>query len=181
MGAVPSTPRWSGATRPQDTAEYLIATYVGEKSFPLGSDYWQKLLELPLNLHWPSHHVRQACELFAQNNCYTRHLAKILIHLAWSLRECVSTSSVPSSAFAKALNALFVSSIFLKYLLENAKSDTTVELYLSLDERETMPNNFSGGDSLASMYLVIFLFHEVILNFLLAFLSLIGLNNIVGL
>ncbi|RVW55775.1 hypothetical protein CK203_075737 [Vitis vinifera] len=63
MGTVPSTPRWSSA-RPVDTAEYLIGTFVGEKSFPLTSDFWQKLLELPLSLQWPSHRVRQACELF---------------------------------------------------------------------------------------------------------------------
>ena len=65
MGTVPSTPRWSSA-RPVDTAEYLIGTFVGEKSFPLTSDFWQKLLELPLSLQWPSHRVRQACELFGQ-------------------------------------------------------------------------------------------------------------------
>ena len=64
MGAVPSTPRWTGGARPQDTTEYLIATFVGEKSFPISSDFWQKLLELPLNLQWPSHRVLQACELF---------------------------------------------------------------------------------------------------------------------
>ncbi|GFZ14187.1 hypothetical protein Acr_24g0003770 [Actinidia rufa] len=65
MGAVPSTPRWSSAVRPQDTAEFLIGAFVGEKSFPLASDYWKKLLELPLNLHWPAPRVLQACEVSA--------------------------------------------------------------------------------------------------------------------
>lgn len=63
MGGLPSTPRDGGA-RPQEMAEYLIGEFVGEKSFPLTSDYWQKLLELPLDLRWPSHRVRRACQLF---------------------------------------------------------------------------------------------------------------------
>ncbi|KAI8022354.1 hypothetical protein LOK49_LG03G03326 [Camellia lanceoleosa] len=63
-GAVPSTPRRSSATRPQDTEEYLIGTFVGEKSFPLASDFWQKLLELPLSLQWPPQRVSEACEVF---------------------------------------------------------------------------------------------------------------------
>lgn len=84
------------------------------------------------------------------NNCYTRHLAKILIHLAWCLQECVSASGVPSPAFSKALNALYVSSVFLKYLIENAKSENFQELYLSLDESEAIPNNFSKGFFYAS-------------------------------
>ncbi|KAL0287693.1 UNVERIFIED_CONTAM: hypothetical protein Sangu_2681500, partial [Sesamum angustifolium] len=77
------------------------------------------------------------------NNCNTRHLAKILIHLAWCLQECVSTSGVASPAISKALNALFLLSVFLKYLIENAKSDNFEELHLSMDESEPMPNNFS--------------------------------------
>ena len=61
MGAVPSTPRHTNATT--ETEEYLIGTFVGEKSFPLASDFWQKLLELPLTLRWAPHRVRQACQL----------------------------------------------------------------------------------------------------------------------
>ncbi|KAL2469817.1 Dymeclin [Abeliophyllum distichum] len=185
MGGVPSTPLLSGGARPQETAEYLIGEFVGEKSFPLGSDYWKKLLELPLNLRWPSHRVRQACQLFVVNNCYTRHLAKILLHLAWCLQECVSTSGVPSPAFAKALNALYVSSVFLKYLIENAKSENFEELYLSLDESEAIPNNFSKGEDIA--YLIMqsalnflgkvdvrpdtYLLHHELLNFILIAMS----------
>ncbi|KAL5542027.1 hypothetical protein UlMin_009737 [Ulmus minor] len=141
MGAVPSTPRWSPA-RPQDTAEYLIATFVGDKSFPLSSDFWQKLLELPLHLQWPSNRVRQACEAFARNNYKTRHLAKILIHLAWCLQECNSSSGAPSDAYGKAVNALYISSIFLKHLIENAKTNKIEELYISLDENELTPPDF---------------------------------------
>lgn len=66
MGGAPSTARLSGGARPQDTAEYLIGEFVGEKSFPLASDYWQKLLELPLDLRWSSHRVRHACQLLGQ-------------------------------------------------------------------------------------------------------------------
>ncbi|KAK6130182.1 hypothetical protein DH2020_036098 [Rehmannia glutinosa] len=144
MGGTPSTPRLGGGARPQETAEYLIGEFVGEKSFPLASDYWHKLLELPLDLRWQSHRVRQACQLFAaMNNCKTRHLAKILIHLAWCLQECISASDVASPAFSKALNASFISSVFLKYLIENSKSDNFEELYLLLDESDPLPNNFS--------------------------------------
>ncbi|KAI3712428.1 hypothetical protein L1987_70984 [Smallanthus sonchifolius] len=63
MGALPSTPRWGGEWS-QDTAEYLIGTFVGVKTFPLSSDYWQKLLELPFDLHWAVYRVQQACETF---------------------------------------------------------------------------------------------------------------------
>ncbi|CAB4261589.1 unnamed protein product [Prunus armeniaca] len=65
MGAVPSTPRWGGsssAARPLDTAEYLISTFIGDESFPISSDFWYKLLELPLNLQWPPHRVHEACQ-----------------------------------------------------------------------------------------------------------------------
>jgi hypothetical protein len=144
MGAVPSTPRWgSPSVRPQDTAEYLIGTFVGEKSFPIQSDYWQKLLELPIDLHWPAHRVTQACQVFAQNNCNTRHLAKLLIHLSWCLQESVSSSGAPSPAFTKAVNASYISSVFLKYLIENGESDPLEELHLSLQESEAVPTEFS--------------------------------------
>ncbi|XP_071940485.1 uncharacterized protein [Coffea arabica] len=148
MGGVPSTPRWGSAAemRPAETAEYLIGALVGEKSYPLASDYWQKLLESPLHLRWPSHRVLQASQLFAQNNCKTRHLAKILVHLAWCLQECVSASGVPSAALVRALNALYISSVFLKYFIENAKSDHFEELHLSLDENEAKPTSFSKAN-----------------------------------
>lgn len=179
MGGLPSTPRGGGA-RPQETAEYLIGEFVGDKSFPLTSDYWQKLLELPLYLRWPSHRVRRACQLFAMNNCKTRHLVKILINLAWCLQECVSASDMASPAFSKALNALFVSSVFLKYLIENTRSDNFEELYLSLDETDPVPNNFSEGQHVGNLIMFsslnfigkvnvspgTYLLHQELLNFI---------------
>lgn len=184
MGAVPSTPRHSSA-RPQDTGEYLISTFVGEKSFPLASDFWQKLLELPLNLHWPSHRIRQACQLFAQNNCYTRHLAKILIHLAWCLHESISTSGMSPTANTKAVNAVYISSIFLKFIIENAESDNIEELFLSLDESEPVPSNFLRDQSIENlvMHSVLsfigtldvspdtYLLHHELLNFMIVAMS----------
>ncbi|KAI3459425.1 hypothetical protein Pfo_016088 [Paulownia fortunei] len=185
MGGVPSTPQVGGGARRQETAEYLIGAFVGEKSFPLASDYWQKLLEVPLDLRWPSDRVRQACHLFAMNNCNTRHLAKILIHLAWCLQECVSASGVPSPAFSKAVNALFVLSVFLKNLIENAKSDNFEELYILLDETEPIPTNFSTGEDVENliMYSALnyiakvdispgtYLLHHELLNFMLIAMS----------
>lgn len=70
---------------------------------------------------------------------------KILINLAWCLEECVSASDMESPAFSKALNAVFISSVFLKYLIENTRTDNFEELYLSLDETDPEPNNFSRG------------------------------------
>ncbi|KAG2728170.1 hypothetical protein I3760_01G192500 [Carya illinoinensis] len=185
MGSVPSTPLKSGNARPQDTAEYLIGTFVGEKSFPISSDFWQKLLELPLDLRWPAHRVLQACELLAQNNQYTRHLAKILIHLSWCLQECISASGAPSGAYDKAINAVYISSVFLKRLIESAKSNDIEELYLFLDEKEPIPKNFIQDESIENlvMHTVLsfigsvdvspntYLLHLELLNFMLIAMS----------
>ncbi|KAJ0035372.1 hypothetical protein Pint_24740 [Pistacia integerrima] len=184
MGGVPSTPRFSDA-RPQDTAEYLIATFVGEKSFPLDSDFWQKLLELPLSLRWPSHRVHQACQVFAQNNCNTRHLAKILIHLTQCLQESISSSGTQSTAYTKAINAVYISSVFLKYLIENAQSDNFDELHLSLAESEPIPREFMIDQNIKKLvmhsvlsYIVsvdvspqTYLLHQELLNFMLIAMS----------
>ncbi|GAB2210226.1 hypothetical protein Drorol1_Dr00015486 [Drosera rotundifolia] len=185
-GAVPSTPRnGGGETRPKETAEYLIGTFIGRKSFPLSSDFWQKLLELPLSLHWPSHRVRHACETFAQNNYYTRHLAKIFIHLACCLQECIASSGAPSSAHFKALNAAYISSIFLKYIIENAKTDNFEELQLSLDDNESVPSGFPKGQSVESFLMqsvlgfignvdvssVTYLLHSELLNLMIVSMS----------
>lgn len=64
MGGAPSTPRLGGGAPEQETAEHLIAAFVGEKSFPLASDYWQKLLEVQLDLRWSADRVREACSVF---------------------------------------------------------------------------------------------------------------------
>lgn len=86
----------------------------------------------------------------AQNNCYTRHLAKILIHLTWCLQECISSSGTPSVAIMKAINAVYISSVFLKYLIENAESENFEELHLSLAESEPLPKEFVLGNYLLS-------------------------------
>ena len=82
----------------------------------------------------------------AQNNCYTRHLAKILIHLIWCLQEYMSLSGTPSTAYVKAVNAVYISSVFMKYLIENSQSDNFEELHLSLDESETITKEFMIGN-----------------------------------
>ncbi|KAH0860321.1 hypothetical protein HID58_088582, partial [Brassica napus] len=131
-------------------AEYLITTFVGEKSFPLASDFWNKLLELPSSSRWPSDRVHQACELFAQNNGYTRHLAKLLIHPSWCLQELLQASDDDqASIYKKAVNAIYIASVFFKHLIENGKSDSLEELHLSLYESMPVPHGFVMGiDSL---------------------------------
>ncbi|XP_077247325.1 uncharacterized protein LOC143887097 [Tasmannia lanceolata] len=143
MGALPSK-----NARPQDTAEYLIGAFVGEKSYPLSSDFWDKLLELPLTLQWPEHQVLQACQIFAQNNYHTRHLAKIVVHLVWCLEDSMSTLAGPSRVYMKAVNAAYISSIFLKYLIENAESGDFQELYLCLDEGEATQKGLPHDQSI---------------------------------
>ncbi|XP_050218594.1 uncharacterized protein LOC126669224 [Mercurialis annua] len=188
MGAAPSTPSSSGA-QPQDSAEYLISSFVGEKSFPVGSDFWQKLLELPLNLHWPNNRVQEACQLFAQNNYCTRHLAKILIHLGKCVREAIPRNGAELSSsivYMKAVNAVYISSVFLKYLIEN-NAQTTIEedLYLTLDETEQVTHGFVREQSIPDlvMHSVLsfigsvdvsantYLLHQELLNFMLVAMS----------
>ncbi|KAJ8464683.1 hypothetical protein OPV22_027235 [Ensete ventricosum] len=134
MGAAPSTPR--GGARPQDAAENLMAAFVGEKPYPLSSDFWNQLLELPLTLQWPQDRVLQACQLCAQHNYHTNHLAKILIHLVWCLQDLISTSSGSATAYRKSVNAAYISSVFLKFIIENAKGANFEELHLNLDKDE---------------------------------------------
>jgi hypothetical protein len=48
----------------------------------------------------------------------------------------------------KAINVVYISSVFLKYLIENAQSNNSIEeLYLSLNVREPVPNDFNTGIS----------------------------------
>lgn len=85
----------------------------------------------------------------AQSNGYTRHLAKLLIHLSWCLQELLQASDTQSSIYKKAVNATYISSVFLKHLIENGKNDSLEELHLSLDESEPVPHGFvMGNDSL---------------------------------
>lgn len=83
----------------------------------------------------------------AQNNQCTRHLAKFLIHLSWCLQDCISASGAPSDVYDKAVNAVYITSVFLKHLIENAKSDDIEGLYLSLDEKEPIPKDLIQGNS----------------------------------
>ncbi|XP_017223722.1 uncharacterized protein LOC108200180 [Daucus carota subsp. sativus] len=185
MGGVPSTPRWSSNARPQDTAEYLIGTFIGGKSFPITSEFWQQLLQLPVDLRWPSHRVNEACEVFSQNNCLTRHLAKILIHLGWCLQELVTSSGVPSVALNNAINALRISSVFLKHLIENSKGNIYEELFLSVDGIEALPDSFPKDQSIehfvfhgglrfigsVDVSLDTYILHHELLNFMLVAMS----------
>uniref|UniRef100_A0A0D3E5J9 Dymeclin n=1 Tax=Brassica oleracea var. oleracea TaxID=109376 RepID=A0A0D3E5J9_BRAOL len=102
-------------------AEYLITTFVGEKSFLLESDFWNKLLELPSSSRWPSDRVHQACELFEL------------------LR---ASDDDQASNYKKTVNAMYIASVFLKHLIENGKSDSLEELHLSLDESKPVPHGF---------------------------------------
>jgi len=64
------------------------------------------------------------------------------------LQKCVSNSVAPSEVYAKAINVVYISSVFLKYLIENAQSNNSIEeLYLSLNVREPVPNDFNTGIS----------------------------------
>ncbi|KAJ0966427.1 hypothetical protein J5N97_027565 [Dioscorea zingiberensis] len=132
MGGVPSTPR--AGSRPKEAAEYLIGTFVGERAYPISSDFWQKLLDLPLTVQWPHERILHACEIFVQNNHHTRHLAKVLIHLVLCLQASMSSSAASSASYTRAVNATYISSVFLKYIIENSKSEKFEDLCLNLDE-----------------------------------------------
>ncbi|KAM7257579.1 hypothetical protein ACFE04_013320 [Oxalis oulophora] len=148
MGAVPSTPLPPSPTSP---SEYLFETLVGEKSFPIGSDFWQKLLLLPpISLRSSTAHIlHAACRLFAQNNSCTRHLAKVLIHLTWSLQEAMSNSG----AYTKAVNAAYISSVFFNYLIENSGTEYIKDLCLSLDQNEPVPEGFVTDQNVENLVL----------------------------
>ncbi|KAK9086993.1 hypothetical protein Syun_029387 [Stephania yunnanensis] len=183
MGAAPSTPRKNA--RPQDTAGYLIGTLVGEKSFPLVSDFWNQLLEIPPSLQWPSERVTEACEAFAKTNFRTRHLAKVLIHLVWCLQEYLSSPAISSRIHTKAINAAYLSSVFMKYIIENAKSENFEELYLSLGDDEAALDSFPRDENIESLVMCsvlsfvgtqdvssnTYLLHHELLNFLLVAMS----------
>eukprot|EP00256_Glycine_max_P065194 XP_025979789.1 dymeclin isoform X5 [Glycine max] len=141
MGSALSTP---------DTAEHLVGSFVGDVSIPLSSDFWQKLLELPFDAELPSQRLHQACQLLVQNNRNTRHLAKILFHLACYLQESISTSGVLQLVYEKAVNAVYLTSVFLKHLIESAQ-DGDVELYLSLHDSESIPKNILRDQTIENL------------------------------
>lgn len=101
------------------------------------------------NLKFDYHFFLSLLSFAAQSNGNTRHLAKLLIHLSWCLQELLQASSddddddAHSSLYKKALNATYISSLFLKHLIENGKSE---ELHLSLDESEPVPHGFVMGN-----------------------------------
>ncbi|XP_019432528.1 PREDICTED: dymeclin-like isoform X1 [Lupinus angustifolius] len=159
MGSVPSTPRNGVGASSPETTEYLIGTFVGDKSFPLSSEFWQKLLELPFYAEWPSNRVHQACNLLARNNCYTRHLAKILFHLACYLQESMSTSGVPPLVYGKAVNAVHITSVFLKHLIESAQGGN-INLYLALHVDESISKDILGDQTIENLVM------QNVLNFI---------------
>ncbi|KAI4368378.1 hypothetical protein MLD38_016940 [Melastoma candidum] len=138
MGGAPST-QLNDSPTPLGSADYLLGEFIGEKSYPLGSKLWQQLLQLPYDRKGQPDLIHRACEVLSHNNVHTRHLAKIMIHLTWCLQECTSNAGGQSSVYLKAINALYISSVFLKHLIENAKTENFEELYLSLDESEPVP------------------------------------------
>eukprot|EP00250_Pteridium_aquilinum_P013996 c21711_g1_i1 orf=215-2221(+) len=135
MGGIPSTPR--GDARPEEHGEYLLGVLVGKRAMDIHSQLWERLLSLPLTLHWPDTVIDEACVNIAQNSTSTGHLAKLLLHLAWSLKE-VSTGGPNSQlSFAKATNAVRFSSVFLKYAIEHLTHDElTCSLSLCVNDKE---------------------------------------------
>ncbi|KAH9298090.1 hypothetical protein KI387_029772 [Taxus chinensis] len=141
MGAAPSTPR--GDAEPNEKAEYLLGTFVGNKAQDLPSQFWQNLLSLPPPSYWPQSKVDEACQSLARNNRYTRHLAKLLVHLVWSLQETITATSGARADYAKAINATRLSSAFLKYLIENSNGDNFEEsLFLILTDTDAKKDGF---------------------------------------
>lgn len=83
-------------------------------------------------------------------------MAKILIHLVWSL-EAISkngSSSSIESLYTKSFNATHMSSIFLKYLIENTKTNKFEELCLSLHDNE-MTNFLPKGNCYFLIFIVL--------------------------
>jgi hypothetical protein len=50
------------------------------------------------------------------------------------------------AAYRKAINAAYISSIFLKFIIENAKTDNWQELSLEIDKDEKGLENFPSGN-----------------------------------
>ncbi|KAK7269269.1 hypothetical protein RIF29_21991 [Crotalaria pallida] len=80
---------------------------------------------------------KKKLKLKIECSCGNWHLAKILFHLGYYLQESISTSSVPPSVYEKAINAVYISSVFLKHLIESVQGDN-LQLYLSLYDNEAV-------------------------------------------
>jgi dymeclin len=86
-----------------------------------------------------------SCLPAAQNNDQTRHLAKLLVHLVWCLQDAMSASDGSISSYKKAINASYIASIFLKFMIENTKTYTWEELCLDIDRTDIGLENFPKG------------------------------------
>jgi len=87
------------------------------------------------------------CVYTAWNNCHTRHLAKLLIHLISSLPEAVAAAPGAWAVYSMAINAARFSSVFLKYLIENSKGDNFEEpLFLNLTDSDVKGDGFPQGN-----------------------------------
>lgn len=49
-------------------------------------------------------------------------------------------SSVSSSSYTKAINVIYIKSVFFKFVTKNAESDNFEELYLNLEETKIRQN-----------------------------------------
>lgn len=153
MGSVASTPR--GDVHPKEHGDYLLGVLVGEKAFDVHSNLWDRLLGLPLNLQWPDKVIKEACESMVQNSIFTCHLAKLLLHLAWSLQEVSCTAPAAHVSVLKATNAVRFSSVFLKHLIEHGSSDHLMScISLCLSEKEAKATGLSKGNQNVAGFLI---------------------------
>ncbi|BBN01202.1 dymeclin [Marchantia polymorpha subsp. ruderalis] len=125
MGVTPSKPGEGSAL--QRTPELYLGTLVGPSVFPLGAPFWDGLLTVPLEYPWGQERVEAACQCLARNDRVTGHLAKLLIHMVWTIQEVPTSPGVP----IKAINATRFARIFLKYFIEMFNADVVDHLLLS--------------------------------------------------
>ncbi|KAL3678033.1 hypothetical protein R1sor_020989 [Riccia sorocarpa] len=125
MGQTSSKP--GDATALQQTPEFYLGTLVDPTVYPLGDPFWDGLLTVPLEYTWGQERVEAACQCLARNDRVTGHLAKLLVHMVWTIQEVPTSSGVP----VKALNAARFSRIFLKYFIEMFNADVVDHLLLS--------------------------------------------------
>jgi hypothetical protein len=82
----------------------------------------------------------------AQNSRFTGHLAKLLLHSAWSLQAASTETSSSVSTFVKATNSIRFSSVFLKHFIEHTSYGQLMAcLSLSLNEKEAEASGLSQG------------------------------------
>ncbi|MCO5604280.1 hypothetical protein L7F22_058445 [Adiantum nelumboides] len=145
MGGVPSTPR--GDAHPEEHGDYLLGVFVGARTMDLHSQLWERLLNLPLALHWTDKVITEACKSIVQNSRSTGHLAKLLVHLGWSLQEVSDSSTDVQLKFARTTNAVRFSSVFLKYAIEHlTKEELKSCLALSLNDQEAVFSGLKKGN-----------------------------------